>query len=50
MLNVQAAVGSAPGVRGYSVVTRWMMVVMYQGLVQAFHMRAVDGLTVEQLC
>jgi len=40
-LNVQAAVGSAHGVWGYSVVRRWMMVVI---------VRAVHGSTVEQPC
>ena len=40
MLNVEAAVGSAHGVGGYSVVRRRMVVVI---------VRAVDGSTVEQL-
>jgi len=41
VLNVEAAVVSAHGVCGYSVVRRWMMVVI---------VRTVYGSTVEQLC
>ena len=41
MLNVRAAVGSAHGVWGYSVVRRCMMAII---------VRAVHGSTVEQLC
>jgi len=36
VLNVQAAVGSAHDVRGYSVVRRWMMVVIVRA-VHAIH-------------
>jgi len=39
-LNVEAAVRSAHGVGGYSVVGRWMMVAI---------VRVVHGSTVEQL-
>ena len=39
-MNVEAAVRSAHGVGGYSVVGRWMMVVT---------LRVVHGATVEQL-
>jgi len=41
VLNVQTTVGSAHGVCGYSVVRRWMMVVI---------VCAVHGSTVGQLC
>jgi len=41
VLNVRAAVGSAHGVWGYSVVRRCMMAII---------VRAVHGSTVEQLC